>query len=310
MLQLAVGAHQLGVGVLELLGARGQLPAVDLQAVGHLVERSREVAQLVLALRGHAGGEVAAGQAARGPGHVAHRLHDGAPQVDGDPPGDHQDQAQAADPEADGQRRGAVGAPGVVAYDPALERGELLQGAVDLRQQLASAPVDQAALRRRGLVAREHDERARPQGQVVLDAHLEVGQRAALERLLGDQLVQAGELARVALQRLPRGPEKALAPAGREAADAVLDPHQGALQQAGGGEGLLGAQGLARRAALAGHGDDEQAQGRAQQDGHRRAEQQHPGRESFSEGLPHRFVRLRRPEHSTPRPGGVGTRIA
>ena len=155
LLELGVGARELGVGALEL-------GLAALERVGHRVEAAREVADLVLAARRHAGRQIP-GRELAGRVRDAHdRPHDRPSQVQREPERHDDDEAEAADPDADRQRRLALGGILALATSARSRLASARRSAPSARTRLAVGRVEELVAAARGCVARELDEGVAP----------------------------------------------------------------------------------------------------------------------------------------------------
>ena len=249
-------AVELLVRALELARALGDLDAVALERLGHRVERAGEVADLVLGGLRHARRGVALGELR---GSRPRRPARGAPRS-GAGTGRCRRRARTRstrprEPGADGQRRPALGALLAVARHGALLLEEAVEAHPDRVDPGAAGAVHDHAPRRRQLLAREVEQRPPPEVHVVVDLAPRSGRWPPAGT--GSSATSDSSLrtcARVVLEGVPPGLERALTPGRDIAAEAVLEVEHRALELAARRDRLLGAEREPAGVALPGHG--------------------------------------------------------
>ena len=269
LLELGVGAGELGVGALELRAAA-------LERVGHRVEAARELAELVLALVGHARRQVAGGQPPGRLGHGPHRAQDRAAQVQREAQRDHDDEPQPTGAEPDRSRRALLGLLLTRLDDVAFaleQTRELVADRVELRTSAVGSQL--AARRGEALLLGDLDEPLHPEVVVLGDPLVQRARPALLARIVGDELGEAPGARRVHRQLAADRSQERRVARRDVAVQPALDRQQRLLELVGEAQRLLGAKRHPRGVALAGDRDDQHDERGAEQQCGRGADRHH-----------------------------------
>ena len=297
LLELGVGAQQLGVRSLEL-------GLAALERVGHRVEAARELADLVVAVGRHARGEIA-GRKLLGRLRDGHdRAHDRAPQVQRAARDDDEHEPEPADPEADRQRGLRLGGILALGHERALARGELAQRLAQRRHALARGGIEEPAAGAHGVLPGVADHALRGRA-VGVDLGADLAHAGTLTGIVGELALERGLLPGVVLEALDQRRHRAIGVTD-VLAQAVLDREQRRLQARRQRQRLLGAKRDPRCVALVHDGDDQQHERRTEQHGDRGAQRQHPRRHPCPEASSqHVVAELSRGPHNCTRARGA-----